>query len=128
MMLHSGPGRITVSSEKFSLTSVISISHPVKFLLASSIIQSILLCIASNILAIRIRTKNAHTGIICPFFFLLSVDRNILSECSSPDVKTSPFCELIPSVEKSPPAQASCVAPWCAGCCIAIAVVNYILL
>lgn len=69
MMLHSGPGHVTVSSEKFSLTSVISISHPVKFLLASSIIRSILLCIASNILAIRITNKKCSYWYNLPFFF-----------------------------------------------------------
>lgn len=57
VMVHSGPGRVTFFSEKFSLASLIPVFHPVKFLLASGIIQSILVCIASNILAIRIMNK-----------------------------------------------------------------------
>ena len=68
-MVHSGPGRVTFFSEKFSLASVISVFHRVKFLLASGIIQSILVCIASNILAIRIMNKYCSYWYNLLFFF-----------------------------------------------------------
>lgn len=67
--MHSGPGRVTFFSEKFLLASLIPVFHPVKFLLASGIIQSILVCIASNILAIRIMNKYCSYWYNLPFFF-----------------------------------------------------------
>lgn len=69
VMLHSEPGHITFFfPEKLSLASVISVFQPVKFFLSSGIIQSILVCIASNVLTIRIKNKNCSYLYNFPFF------------------------------------------------------------
>lgn len=83
-------------------------------------------CIARAVLATRTTTKLALIGIICFYFYsedhlvYLFILRNI--SCSIADTKPCPFCGLIPSAVKSPAAQAGCIPPWWAGCCVAIAV------
>lgn len=120
---------VRVFPEKFPLISVIQVFHPVKCLLAIGIIQPVLVCIASNVVAIRTVNKICSYWYNLPpfFFFLPTVDRNIFCYSSRAAFKNKSFLWINAICQKSPPVQAGCVSPWYAECCVASAGVNCIL-